>query len=373
MKKLMKVLKIGLVALVVMIGVSMIFSPKIAKYFQHKYYNSTYEPEEISNDAVKSYPPHHRINGIPWISYRKLYSQPALLQMVARKHGIREDLGYFNFLIGFTYGAIYRNGMDVFSPYTDYASGFKEAAPYLGLKMRCLTTNDSNVFLKTVRSYISRGYPVAVELDAAKLWKEGEISPRIELLIGYDKDGFEYFEPGKENRFKAWSRGLRVSDVVLSEAVISMTDNFLIPWKFAFIVFEKAAKKDDIKEVWSKNGNALVGKKVGPLAYGSLAISQFARRFKGTRKIKDIKLMEAAAYTRIDNAKFLRSYFPHDKEIKKAASLFAEAGSRYKKILNMVEKGVENKQQATEVSDLLINAASLEKEAGEIFLQQGKN
>lgn len=367
-----KILKIVFIVLLVLMGLSFIFGPQISKYFQNKYYKSAYAPVEIDASSIENFPKSHRIKGIPWISYKKSYCQSAALQMIARKNGIKESVGYFNFLMGFTYGAFFRTDMNIFSPYTDPVLGFKEASPYLGLKMKCLTTNDQNLFLNAVRFYISREHPVVIELNAARLWKEKDIIPHTELLIGYDENGFEYFETGRENRFEIQGKGLKIDDQSFIDAVASLSKEFMTPWKFSLIIFEKDKKEENLKKIWLRNGNFLVGNKIGPLTSGSQSIRQFALKVRKTAKVRELKLLEPAIYTRLDNADFLRKHFPRDNDVEKASKLFKKSGNCFENVLNMLKEGSVDKEKAEKISQFLLNASNFEKEIGEIFLKRGK-
>jgi hypothetical protein len=370
MDMLKKVLKIALITFLVSMVLSIIFTPMITRNFQNKYYKEAYRPESIEAGSIGDFPKSCRIKDVPWISYKKGYCQSGALQMIAQKYGVREDIGYFNFLMGFTYGAFYRADMGMVFFYEDPIPGLRVAGPYAGLKMKILTTDEKSTFLKALRFYISRGQPVIVQLDAGRLWGETAAIPHSELFMGYDESGFEYFETGKEDRFRTGVKGSGIDNDGLSDAVARISKELMYPWKFLLIVFEKdLKKKDDLREIWLRNGNSLIGKKSGFFSSGSYGIEQFALKLKKTAKIKGTQTLESAAYTRLDNAKFLQRYFRNDGAIADAAGFLKEAGEKYESALEL--SGKNDNRKIGEAAELLAGAASLERKAGEIFLKKG--
>jgi len=364
-----KVFRILLIALSVFIGFIIYVNPIIKKYYMGKYYRENYKSEDMQTQTIGSYPSSFRINDIPHISNKKAYCQPTALQMISEKYGIREDIGYFNFLMGFSYGSFYRSDFEIFSFFEDPVQGFRSACPYLGLKMKCLTANDSAAFLNSARFYLSKGLPVIVELDAGTLWGETVFLPHSEVLIGYNEKGFEYFETGKEDSYKAAAMGIMLEDDVLVRSVARFTKEFMNPWKFMILVFEKSGKKTaDLKEAWRKNGNLLIGKKGWLAASGSCAIELFAQKFKKSIKVRDISMLEPSVYTRADNALFLQKYFKRDKEAAPAAKSLAEASGLYRQVIELIKTGEEEKRG--EVAGLLQKTALLERSTGEIFLKK---
>jgi len=341
-------------------------------YFQQQYFRQAYQPEKIELKEIGDFPGEYRIEGIPWISYEKAYCHSTALQMIAYKHGLKPSIGWLNFLMGFTYGAFYRGDPTGFMPYTDPIPGARVAAPYLGLKMRYLTTNDSDSFLNAVRFYLSRGYPVGIQLDAAMLWDEEGFFPHRELLVGYDKSGFHYFETIKEDRFIEEAEGLKITGRLLVKAVSKINKEFARPWRFALTIFEKGEKKEDLSEIWIRNGKLLVGSKQGPIASGAPAIKEFASKLKKVGGIKNLWALETMSYTRSDNAAFLKGYFAGDEQVEEAAILLQGAGEHYQEVLEKVTTGIEDEEEIEEVVALLSKAASLEEEAGRIFMSKGE-
>jgi len=372
MRKPRKIIIIAIAISATVAGVFLLGGPHIGRYFQQKYFHEAYKPQELETQAIGSSPSEYQIKGIPWISYEKSYCQSTALQMIAYKHGLKPSLGYLNFLTGFTYGAFYPGDPIGFLPYNDPIPGCRLAVPYLGLEMKYLITDDSDSFLNALRFYLSREYPVGIQLNAAMLWDEEGFFPHSELLEGYDESGFYYFETVKEDRFTEEAEGLKVTDQLLIEAVAEVNKELARPRKFALTIFEKGERKEDLSEIWTRNGEALVGSKQGPVAGGAVAIKEFASKLKGEGEIKNLWALEALSYTRLDNAVFLEQYFADDKEIKEAAQLLRKADEYYDQALEIAEGDIKSKEKANQVAELLIMGASLEEEAGKIFISKGE-
>lgn len=336
--------------------------------FLAQHFRREYEPEDLTPQAIGSFPAEYFIEGVPWISYQKAYCQSASLQMIAYKHGIKESLGYFNFIMGFTYGAFDEGFSKTFMPYTDPETGFKVAAPYLGLKRRYLITNDDTMFLRALRFYLSKGYPVRVAVNAARLYDKKGFFPHSEVLVGYDKEEFSFYETGKKDQLIEASKGISVSNQTLLEAISDINKTFRYPWKFALTIFEKAEKKDDLSPIWTRNGELLIGFKGGPVATGSCAIKEVISYLESLGDKLDKSsiqnsigfFLECGPYTRADNAAFLRKYFAGDKEAEEAAQLFQKAAECYTKILKSTE-GIKGKEDYRSIIELLRECASLEE------------
>jgi len=367
-----KPVKIGIISAIIatiLAVTSLVFLPS---YFQQKYFYDAYKPQELETQAIGSFPSEYRIEGVPWISHEKAYCHSTTLQMIAYKHGIEKPIGYYNFIMGWTYGAAYRGDLTVFGPYTDPIPSSIAAAPYLGLEMKYLTTNDPDLFINGVRFYLSKEYPVGIQLNAAMLWDEEGFSPHSELLVGYDKSGFYYFETAKEDRFIEDAEGLKVSDQILIEAVSNVNEEFDRPWKFALTIYEEGERKEDLTEIWMRNGEGLIGSKFWNMASGAPAIKEFASDIKESGEIKNLWALETLSYTRLDNAEFLEEYFAGDEEVKEAAELLRNAGECYDKALEIAKSDIKNEGKVNEVAEWLIKGACFEEEAGKIFLSKGE-
>jgi hypothetical protein len=380
------------------LGVAVWFSmPYIGRYYQHKYFYEEYRPEELQLDAIANFPSEYHLKGIPWISYKKSYCQSTSLQMIAHYHGIEEPLDYFNFLMGFSYSAVSFGNWQSFMPWTDPELGFRVAAPYLGLKRRYIITNNDEFLLKALKFYLSKGYPISIAHNSRALRGKKGFSGHSVVLVGYNEGDFYYYETGGEDRFIEGKKGITVTDQTLINAMRDIHERFNHPWKFSFTIFEKAEKMEDFREIWKRNGKLLIGSKWGPICQGSFAIREFANQLEkeaddlksrsatdkkkqnAALSIVDVNIsswdyirwkLKAAIYTRQDNARFLREYFPSDPGIKKATRAFDEAIKCYEEALKVGEEFMAGKATIEEIVKPLLGAAAFEEEAGRIFLQK---
>ena len=361
-----------IIILVVLVTVFIVWH-LIGKYFQRRYYEENYRPQWLKEDDIGDFPQSYQVKNVPWISYERQYCQATTIQMIAYKNGVKASRDYINFLMGHTYGALYFGKLDIW-PGTDPEPGAEAAAPYLGLKRNYLVTNEAQLFIKAIKFYLSKDIPVRVALNYATLVGETGFSPHSELLVGYDSKGFFYYETVGEDKWTENKKGLRIDEQTLINAVKSVSDVFKLPWKFQLTIYEKHKKEKNFHKIWKRNGELLIGAKHGPyILSGSLAIMRFASDLKKLgAKVTDWQvienMLEMFSYSRFDNANFLKEHFVGDKEVEKAAQKLEEAGKCYGEALKILKKGGE----INEVANLLFKAASLEKEAGQIFISKSK-
>jgi hypothetical protein len=157
----------------------------LMRYFMRQYYESAYQPLPLP--AV---PP--RFSGRvspdrrPWIATDFPTCQSNSLQMIAAQHGVPQPRRYFDFLMGFTYGASELPGVD-FAPFgTDPETGMQVASPYVGLERRYYVTSDAAVYRQALRRFLAQGYPVRVALDMGRLYNVKDFIAHSEVLVGYD-------------------------------------------------------------------------------------------------------------------------------------------------------------------------------------------
>lgn len=372
MPKPWKIAIIVIALLAITVGIPVLAKSNITKFFQQLYFHIIDKPQKLETQAIGSFPSKYQIKDVPWISCEKSYSETTTLQMIAYKHLLKPSVGYLNFLMGFTYGAFYPGDQIRFVPYTDPIPGSRLAASYLGLEMKYLTTNDSESFFNALKFYLSREYPVGIQLNAAVLWDEKGLMAHTQLLVGYDESGFYYFDTAREDRFIEKAEGIKITTQVLAQAISELHEEFGRPSKFSLTIFEESEKKEGLSKIWQRNGESLVGSKWGPVSWGALAIKEFAFKIRKEKEIKNLWALEAMSYTRLDNAKFLEQHFAADREIKEAAQLLRDANEYYEKALEIAKGNIENEEKANEVADLLIKGASLEQEVGKIFISKGK-
>lgn len=351
-------------------------------FFARMYLRQTRQPIRLTADAVGTFPTEHHLDNVPWIATREWYCQSNSLAMIAAQRGIDEPTEHFCFLTGFTYGASRQPGRWPFLPYADPEAGFGVAAPYLGLVRRTYVSDDSSLYLDALRTYLSQGYPVRVALNGCML---PEMEPcadaHSEILVGYDADGFFYYETVDDSQhLPPGEEGIWVSERTLLDAVVSWSGAFSTPWRYALTVFETGPVERDLKQVWTRNGELLSGgSRFGPLQ-GADAIEALAAKVEDDWAQLDLTNtdfgslrcgIEAAGYTRHSNAAYLRATFSGETDVELAADLFDEAVSCYTVVLAALEDGVGDQSEAEQVAKALRDAAALEREVGQIFLARG--
>jgi hypothetical protein len=369
----MKPVFITIAVVALALGLFVLSGPMIGTYFQQQYVKTAYHPEKLETVDIEGAPDAHRIEAVPWISYEKWYCHTTALQMATRAYGIEPSIDELNFLSGFTYGAFSPGDQSTFMDYNDPIAGTDIACRHLGLKARYLTTHNTDDFLAGLRRALSQDQPVVIQLNAALLWEEDGFFPHTELLVGYDPSGFVYFETATVDRNLTDADGIQIDKDILLEAVRDLNETFSRPWRYAFIVLEPCEKISDLTDVWRRNGEALVGSIQGPVANGAAAIRRFADQIKEDGRITNPWALETLPYTRADNAAFLEERFAEDEDVLKAAELLAKAGAHYQQVSAIAGDGDALSEESVEnVLSLLNQGATLEEQAGEIFLDLGK-
>ena len=351
--------------------------------FARMYFQQTREPIELARDAVGGFPAEHHLDDVPWIATREWYCQANSLAMIAAQQGIDEPTGHFGFLMGFTYGAFREPSAWEFMPYTDPEAGMGIAAPYLGLARRYYVTDDPSLYLDAVRYYLSEGYVVRVALNGCMLPEmEPCASAHSEVLVGYDTDGFCYYETVIDSRhLPPGEEGIWISEQTLLDAVGDWNRVFSSPWNYALTIFEAGPVEQDLDPIWARNGQLLVGgSRYGP-RQGADAIEALAARVEEHWAELDLTNtdfgslrcgIEAAAYTRHSNAAYLRTTFAGETDIERAADLFDAAAALYEDVLAALEDGIAGQSEAEQVANMLRDTAALEREIGQVFLIRGE-
>lgn len=369
----MKFILITVAVAALALGLFVLSGPMIGRYFQQQYAKTAYHPEQLETVDIEDIPDAHRIEGIPWISYEKWYCHTTALQMATRAYGIEPAIGELNFLSGFTYGAFSSGDQSTFIGYNDPIAGTDIACRHLGLKAHYLITNITNDFLAGLRAALSQSLPVVIQLNAALLWEEEGFFPHTELLVGYDPSGFVYFETATADRNLPEADGIGIDEQTLLEAVRDLNETFARPWRYALIVLEPCEKLAGLTAVWQRNGEALIGSIQGPVANGAAAIRRFADQIQEDGRITNPWALETLPYTRADNAAFLEERFTGNEDVLKAAVLLKQAGAHYQQVSAIAGDGGALSEESVEnVVSLLIQGATLEEQAGKIFLDLGK-
>jgi hypothetical protein len=354
---------------------------RIMKTMARWYYRNMYQPAALDPTDLSDYPPEHHLTTVPWISVRETLCQSTALQMIAAHHGIERPRRYFDFLMGFTYGASYRDEFGFITVGTDPETGMITAAPYLGLVRRYLFTDDVALYLRGLRSFVAQGFPIRVPLDMGALYGQPEPLPHNEVLVGYDGDGFYFYEPvsrppapSQPGHLPPGTQGLHVADKRLLQAVGSASRLFGYPWRYPLVIFEPGPTHHDLGPVWRQDGQALVGGRRWGQRWGAAAIEHQAQeierqgdRFDFTR----VELgLELGAATRPDNATYLRETFGDRPDLQEAAGHFDEAAACYQAALDAVADGGNRPSAATDIAGWLRQAAKAERAAGQVFLEQ---
>jgi hypothetical protein len=354
---------------------------RIMKVMARWYFRNMYQPVALDPRQPFDHPAQHHLDSVPWISTWETVCQSTALQMIAAHHGIERPRRYFDFLMGFTYGASYRGDFGFITVGTDPETGLLTAAPYLGLVRRYYFTDDAALYVRALRSYLNQGYPIRVPLDMGVLYGQAEPLPHNEVLVGYDAGGFAYYEPvsrppapSQPGHLPPGEQGLYVSDERLLQAVRSESRLFGYPWRYPFVIFEPGARRDDLGPVWRQNGQALVGGKRWGQTWGAAAIEQQADEIeRGDERFDFAQIalgVEVGAATRPDNAVYLREAFADRPDLQQAADHFDQAAGCYQAALDAVADPAASRTVAGAVAGWLRQAAAAERAAGQIFLAQ---
>jgi hypothetical protein len=248
---------------------------------------------------------------------------------------------------------------------------------------RYYVTDDPSLYLDALRTYLSRGYAVRVALNGCLL---PEMEPcadaHSEVLVGYDAAGLFYYETvAQSQHLPPGEEGIWVAQHTLLDAVANWSWAFSTPWRYALTIFEVGPVEEDLAPIWARNGELLAGgSRFGP-RQGADAIEALASQIEDHWAELDLTNtdfgslrcgIEAAAYTRHSNARYLRTAFSGEKDVVRAAHLFDEAAERYTDTLAALEDGVAGQSEAEHVASALRQVAELEREIGQIFLTRGR-
>ena len=355
----------------------------LTRFFLRQYYEGNYHPLELTTEEVGDYPAEHLLDNVPWIATRETLCQSNSLQMIAAQQGIEQPRRYFDFLMGFTYGASEIPGGLGFFPGTDPETGFVVAAPYLGLIRRYYVTDDEALYLDALRYYLAQGFPVRVGLDYGKLHDMEEGAPHSDLLVGYDGAGFHYYEtvcippaPCQPGYLAPGERGLHVPDDKLLEAVRDQAEMLEYPWRYSLSIFETGPLEQDLRPIWTRNGRSLIGgAQYGPRQGADVVDGLATEIEKRGTSIDATEIrpgLEVAVCVRQENADYLREAFSGNADLEQAAGLFDRASGNYQAVLDAIEDGVGDRAEAEQIATWLRDAAAAEREVGEIFVTRGK-
>jgi hypothetical protein len=352
---------------------NLLLRPLRGWYFRH-----SYNPQSIE-EGLGSSPAQHRLDTVTWKSTRIPACITTSMQMIASHFGIAPPRRTIDFLMGFTYGAGELPGIGYMPVGADPETGFQEAAPYLGLKGYYFITNDPVLYLEAIRFHLAQGNPVRLPLDMGALYGTDDLIPHSEVFIGYDEDGFEYYEPVclppatcQPAAHRPGERGCYATKERLLEAVDSQSSFFNYPWRYALSLFEVGPFSDDMHKIWQRNGRNLVGGQRMGMRWGAASTehlaSQIERQYQNLDNERLQLIMEIGAFMRRENAVFLREIAGDSPELLCAADLFEKSARCFKNGLDALRRGITTPEEAQAIGKWLREIAADEREAGEIFL-----
>jgi hypothetical protein len=151
---------------------------------------------------------------------------------------------------------------------------------------------------------------------------------------------------------------------------------FSYPWRYSLTIFEEGPREDDLRPIWTRNGNLLIGgAQYGP-RQGADAIEGLAANIEKRGARVDVSevsaALEAAVFTRHANRAYLGEAFTGQADIERAVVLFSRAADDYEAVLNGLDDGIVDQAEADQVAAWLRDAATAEREAGRIFLARGQ-
>lgn len=348
----------------------------VIRSFIQAYYTSEYRPEVLTAAELGQPPAAHRRTDVPWLSETAALGQSISLRMLAAQQGRLESRPTIDFLMGFTWGATAIPRRTGFFPGQDPEVGFLRAAPYLGFTRRYLTTDSADDFVRALKTFLSKGRAVRVAVDRSLLLEARGVVPHSVVLIGYDAEGFEYYEPTCDDpkRCAAMERapgepGLKVTTAQLLLATESQALVFQYPWKYQLLVLEpSSAPVPELSTLLAVNGRALMGMKTAGPSTGSVAVTDTASAIE--RHGKDVVTPEllrgvkVAALVRRDDSIALSSLFAARPELAPAAEALDEAGKAYARAVTAFEAN-----EPEQGAQALKEAAAFDLKAGEVMLR----
>jgi hypothetical protein len=360
-----------------------------------QYFEEVYEPTQLTQSLAEPIPADFNLKDVPWYCYENNNCQAVSLQMIAEKYGISKPVDFFSFLVGNTYGAMYTKGAGTFFPGSDPEPGYIVASRHLGLSRKYLYSDDSGLFLQSLRYYLSQGLPVRIawnSMPAVKYaiesgyftrppdWKEpskNAFSPHSVVFVGYDSASFYYYETIANKEFVMHGeKGIRIPEQTVLEAVSSLSSRYKLPWKYMFTVLVKETLSTSLKVIWERNGTEMIGNQYGPTCTGSLALEAFAggikrEGLKMNDPVKKSALQRIAgtlAEERFTNATYLKQTFGSMIEIQNAARLLVDSYNNYEEITKLLEPADLTKNSIDQICKLFNYSAECERKAGQIFL-----
>lgn len=340
----------------------------IAAFFQQKYYQDAYMPQEI-REVRNEVPETAYVDDVHCYSYQNAYCQSASLQMVMSQLGDEEDIHYYNWIMGFTYGAYYNEYAGIFSflPANDPEPGFVQAAQHLGLRRAYLTTDDRALYLQKVKSVLATGLPVRVAMNSATLAGKEGFFPHSVLLVGYNADSVYYYETGGQNRSLAGYRGERAHWEDLLRSIESIAENFNYPWLYQLTLMQQDTTESPSElthlDILAYNAESLRGATYGPVSKGTDAILALAENMEnavsGEDELEFLQMiLSFSAESRQDNAAFLRRHQDKNAVFATVGQLMHQSAEQFRLAVGSVAKN-----DLAGAAEMLKLAAQFEQEA----------
>ena len=299
--------------------------------------------------------------------------------MIADYYHIDCSRRHFDFLMGFTYGAGDLPGIGYMPVGNDPETGYLEAAPYIGLRSQYFTTNDPDLYLEAIRCNLTEARPVRLPVDMGALYGSDEVIPHSEVIIGYDEDVFEYYEPvcqppavcPHEDHNKG-DQGCYVAEERLLDAVYSLSKIFDYPWRYGLSIFKPGSLSTEMYPLWQRNGRNLVGGQRMGMRWGAPATEHLASQIAKQHQSLDVKrlqmILEIGAIMRSENAAFMMEIAKDKVELLDAAELFEISAGCFKEGLNALSQGINKAEEALAIAQSIREVAVVERKAGEIFM-----
>lgn len=310
-----------------------------------RYYRSAYLPQLLGEADLAPAPAGFRLTDVPRTTSDLPKCQSVSLKMVAAQAAARAGqaapaLEFADFLMAFTYGFSSIPGRAEFFPGgTDPEVGLRAAAPYLGLALAYRTTDVADLLLRAMRATLAHGAPVRLPLDMATLYDAPGTIPHSVVVVGYDADGFEFYEtvglppsPTQPGQAEPGAPGQHASSETVVRAVTRLRQTFSWPWRYALVTFTAGPTATDLRPVWKMIAAAtLGGNKYGP-PVGAPVLDKLAETLETDRAPVAPAVADAIATAhrfRADNARFLCDHFAGNPTIQRASEAQASAAAAY--------------------------------------------
>lgn len=357
-----------------------LMSCNVAKYFQQKYYKDSYEPQYITtvnSSKVNS----HTIPGLTCYSYSTPYCQSASLQISHSTIEANNDINYYNWIMGFSYGAYFNKmvGIRSFIPYNDPEIGFIQGQEYLGYNREYLVSDDSALFVSKLRELLKKDMPVRVAINSSILSGQNGFYPHSIILVGFNLDTICYFETGMGNRAIKNYEGEKITINQLIPSIKSFCTVYNHPWSYQLTSFDfnsfNQNKRRDIFDTTleSNNGNSLLGNIYGPVSIGAKSYKELAEFIdkNGTSKSERDYLIEVLKFgkqNRKDNALFLESQNKSNTRYNKISSLFIKSSELHDKCLYHLKNYDKNN-----LANALKEISTIETQIGNLLIKKVPN